>query len=207
MHITRILGVGLMIVAPSLASAGPTAPVPTASAPAKAPAGKSGVPDDGVKPIGKSGVADDGVKTDPKVVRARLVKLIARTHALVVRAHKAVVKGELGRADYRKARVGYAAALIAFEANKPALSAKLALEVRPHARKVLELNKQKIAEQEANTDAEELATAEGFSDKELASGLKAADKTTPAVEEITKSEPAAPPAPAPEPAKPASSAK
>ena len=49
----------LFVLAPSLASAGPVAPTPTPAAPApaptptvgKAPVGKTGIPDDSIKPV------------------------------------------------------------------------------------------------------------------------------------------------------------
>jgi len=170
------------------------------------PGAKTGIPDDSIKPVAKTGVADDGLKpvkpADPKVLRARALKVLGRTHALLIRAHKAVIKGDKSKDDYRKARVAYAAALTAFNANKPALSAKLALDARTYARKVLETYKQAITPQDATIEPDELAAAEGVSATELASASKAADKTTPPVEELAKTEPAAPPVDPP-PTKPA----
>jgi len=230
MQIPRIFAIaaGLFVMTPALSGAGPLAPAPGPGAPGKVPAGKTGVPDDGVKPISKTGVvgktgtnddsikpisktgvADDGVKPvkgDTKALRVGALKVLGRTHALLVRAHKAVIKGEKGKDDYRKARVAYAASLTALTANKPALSAKLSLEARTHARKVLEINKQAIAPQEATPLPEELAMGGGVTVEELASASKAADKTTPSIAELAKVEPTAPPPAEPPPPKPAPAA-
>ncbi len=224
----------LCVFAPSISSAGPLAPTPTTGAPSKAPVAKTGIPDDSIKPVGKTGipddsikpvgktgipddsikpatktgVADDGVKPvkpDPKVLRAGALKVLGRTHALLIRAHKAILKSDKGRDDYRRARISYAAALTAINGNKPALSAKLALDARASARKVLETNKQPIGPKEATTEPEELATSEGVSAAELSTASKAAEKVAPTNDELAKTEPAAPPAD-PVPAKPAPAA-
>lgn len=167
------------------------------------PVSKTGIPDDSIKPAAKTGVADDGVKPmDPKLLRARALKVLGRTHALLVRAHKVVLKGE-GKDGYRKARIHYAAALTAFNANKPALSAKLALDARAFARKVLETNKQPIDAKEASTEPEELAASAGVSAADLTTASNAAEKTTPTNDELAKTEPAAPPPADPVPLKPA----
>jgi len=226
----------LFVVAPSLSSAGPVAPTPTTAAPGKVPVvgktgiaddgikpvaktgtnddsikpvGKTGIPDDSIKPVGKTGIADDGikpVKLEPKAIRARALNVLGRTHALLIRAHKAVIKGDKGKDDYRRARISYAASLTAFNSSKPALAAKLALDARTYARKVLETYKQPIAPQEATTQPEELAAADGVTAAELTTASKTAEKVTPPVDELAKTEPAAPPPAEPPPTKPAPAA-
>lgn len=118
-----------------------------------------------------------------------IAKIVKKTDELLIRAHGAAKAGGEKKAEFRTAWVKQRAAREAMRHERLALSARLSLEARAVARKVIEANGQKLGPDDTKDDPAEIKAAEGASDADAEAAVKAEDPKTPSADEILASEP------------------
>ncbi len=115
-------------------------------------------------------------------------KLIQRTQGVLLHAHEAVKKGGAEKEDFREAWIYQHAAWKALKNDHPNVAARLSLEARRMARKVIEANHEKVKEEHAKDEPEEQKLAEGASDADVKAAADETRKDAPSADELLKRE-------------------
>lgn len=129
------------------------------------------------------------VPAEAKEKHPAVRKLLHRSHLVLVHAWKAVTKGGEAKDAYRLAWIQQHAAWRQLKHDHPIVAARLSLNARGNARKVIEANKDKATEEEAKDEADEGKAAEGAKDEEVNAAQAESEKDAPTIEIVIKVEP------------------